>query len=300
MKLSELESLKLMPRFAEAYTWACKAFDEWISQTHTRADALSIPWSLEGIAALSDEELINAYEVYSKIPYFSDLPREYRNRILFTQMISLQKGITLEVLRDIFEYISPSPIHLATIDDTLAFDEIGNLVDEDYLHLYNINFYESEGNLSAITIERIISTLKKFMRASAKLNKLDLNSILYGDYDAWGIALWGEDIPSPRVNTVKALRGAAIDLGYGWGLAEAKRCVDAAAAAPSAPYAITPLDDSLGHIQYCFFSNSDAKNFVKRIYVQTSSGVYAAASGSIGIYRVAPTPREFEKMYREE
>lgn len=300
MKLSNLESNKLIPKFADYYSFACKAFDEFISTTQGRAVSLSAPWTLDGIANLTENELIEYYNIYSKIPYFPDLPRENRNMILFNQMKNLRKGITREVLKEIFEYINITPLFLSEIEDTLAFDENGDLEDEDYLHLYNIEFYESTGNLSAITIERIISSLKEFMRASAKLNMIKFNSILYGDYGAWGVALWGSEIPASTVNTVKALRGAASELGYGWGLTDSKRCIDAAVAAPTVPYPITPLDTSLGQIQYCFFSKSDAKYFVKRMYAQRTSGVYNATSGSIGIYRVAPTPIEFERMYREE
>ena len=300
MKLFNLESNRLIPKFADYYSFACKAFDEFINTTQGRAVSLSAPWTLDGIANLTENELIEYYNIYSKIPYFPDLPRENRNMILFNQMKNLRKGIKQEVLKEIFEYINATPLFLYEIEDTLAFDENGDLENENYLHLYNIAFSESEGNLSSITVERIISALKEFMRASAKLNMIKFNSILYGDYGAWGVALWGSEIPTSTVNTVKALRGAASELGYGWGLADSKRCIDAAVASPTAPYPITPLDASLGQIQYVFFSKSDAKYFVKRIYAQQSSGVYNAESGSIGIYRVAPTPSEFEKMYREE
>ena len=52
MKLSELESMKLLPRFAEGYEFACKAFDDWMKQRVSFKDALESPWTLEGIAAL--------------------------------------------------------------------------------------------------------------------------------------------------------------------------------------------------------------------------------------------------------
>ena len=172
MKLFNLESNRLIPKFADYYSFACKAFDEFINTTQGRAVSLSAPWTLDGIANLTENELIEYYNIYSKIPYFPDLPRENRNMILFNQMKNLRKGIKQEVLKEIFEYINATPLFLYEIEDTLAFDENGDLENENYLHLYNIAFSESEGNLSSITVERIISALKEFMRASAKLNMI--------------------------------------------------------------------------------------------------------------------------------
>ena len=131
MKLFNLESNRLIPKFADYYSFACKAFDEFINTTQGRAVSLSAPWTLDGIANLTENELIEYYNIYSKIPYFPDLPRENRNMILFNQMKNLRKGIKQEVLKEIFEYINATPLFLYEIEDTLAFDENGDLIDHD-------------------------------------------------------------------------------------------------------------------------------------------------------------------------
>lgn len=137
MKLSELESAQLLPRFAEGYEFACTALDEWMAQRVSFKDALESPWTLEGIAALSEDGLQEAYKIYSTADYYPDLPRADRDRFLFEQIVNILKLGTIEAVKSLMRYIYPGMS--VTIDDTIAFDDNGNVIDSSLLHCYDLH-----------------------------------------------------------------------------------------------------------------------------------------------------------------
>ena len=208
MKLSDLESAQLLPRFAEAYEFACKALDDWMAKRYDFADALSAPWTLEGIVALTDGELQELYTLYSTADYYPDLPRADRDRFIFEQIVNIRKLGTIEAVKALMRYIYPGMS--VTIDDTIAFDDSGNVIDSSLLHCYDLHINLDLTQLPDYVMGRVADNVRRFMRATAALHSIsyeagveipihpapinDEHAVMSevvesckGDVDAWGL-----------------------------------------------------------------------------------------------------------------
>jgi hypothetical protein len=323
MKLSELESMKLLPRFAEGYEFACDALDEWMKQRVSFKDALESPWTLEGIAALSEDDLQAAYKIYSTADYYPDLPRADRNRFLFEQIVNIRKLGTIEAVKALMRYIYPGMS--VTIDDTIAFDENGNVIDSTLLHCYEVRINLDLTQLPNYVMSRVTDNIRRFMRATAALH-----SILYeagveipihpvpingeqavmsevvesckGDVDAWG--LYGftpieyEDGSAGSVFLIiRAIRMSRTEISS-WTLQEAKRFADVVdvqdAAATSS--VVQRTSDIL-------FPHDVIKQIVGAMYNVDADGSEVfrrVRDGQFGIYKNAPNITEIEHLYRSD
>lgn len=282
MKLSDLESFALMPRFAAAYQFACKALDRWMSPIHSRADALATPWTLEAIEALTDEELQEAYKLYALGDYYPDLPRDYQNRFFYAQMANLRKTATNEAIPALLRYINPDGEMDARINDDLG-----------YLHCYEVDLYLHGNSYSNIMTARVMENLRKFMRASANLLRVTVEVMSASeDIDAWGLCIFGGYVNSQNsTQNASALRG-----GVPWGLHVCQSAVGAAVNNQNNVYVDAVL---LGMMRDVLTSKESWIDMIKTVYEQkTSTGVYRATDGAFGIYRLAPTVTEVIQYHR--
>jgi hypothetical protein len=318
MKLSDLESMKLMPRYATAYEFACKALDSWMEETHGRADALSSPWTLEGIAALTEEELQQAYKIYSLADYYQELPRDIRNRFLFEQIVNIRKRGTVEALTALMRYIYPDMT--VTFDDVLAFDENGNIIDSNLLHRYGITINLDLDTLPEYVTGRILDNLKRFMRATAALESIsyvttsaDIESTLptavndfaacieteSADVDAesWGIyGYYPIGLDNGNAGTVNQMSAAITNSGaVPWTITQTKNW---ATLVSSGNKAATP--SILMRSSSVFFQKEEAKRIVGIFYdaTLTASVTTKLRDGQFGIYKNAPAISEIEHLYR--
>lgn len=322
MKLSELESMRLLPRFAEGYEFACKAFDEWMAQRVSFKDALESPWTLEGIAALSEEDLRAAYKIYSTAEYYPDLPRATRNRFLFEQIVNIRKLGTIEAVKALMRYIYPGMS--VTIDDTIAFDENGNIIDSSLLHCYDLHLNLDLSQLPEYVMGRVMDNVRRFMRATAALHSIsyeagveipihpvpinDEHAIMSevvesckGDVDAWG--LYG----FTPIGTDDGASGTNVTIAYNiehmvsdqipWSTKMAQKFgraferVDAAATSALIGSNISVL-----------FTKEEAKKIIGILYnspAKTESTL-KIRDGQYGIYKNAPNITEIEHLYRSD
>ena len=322
MKLSELESMKLLPRFAEGYEFACKAFDEWMKQRVSFKDALESPWTLEGIAALSEDDLQAAYKIYSTADYYPDLPRADRNRFLFEQIVNIRKLGTIEAVKALMRYIYPGMS--VTIDDKIAFDDNGNVIDSSLLHCYDLHINLDLTQLPDYVMGRVANNVRRFMRATAALHSIsyeagveipirpapinDEHAIMTavtdackGDVDAWG--LYG----FTPIGTDDGASGTGLTIAYNikhmvsdqisWSTNMALRfgrafeSVDAAATSAVISSNISVL-----------FTKEEAKKIVGILYnspAKTESTL-KIRDGQYGIYKNAPNITEIEHLYRSD
>lgn len=322
MKLSELESMKLLPRFAEGYEFACNALDEWMKQRVSFKDALEAPWTLEGIAALSEDDLQAAYKIYSTADYYPDLPREDRNQFLFEQIVNIRKLGTIEAVKALMRYIYPGMS--VTIDDTIAFDENGNVIDSTLLHCYDVHINLDLTQLPDYVMGRVADNVRRFMRATASLHSIayeagveiqinpapinDEHAIMTavtdackGDVDAWG--LYG----FTPIGTDDGASGTGLTIAYNikhmvsdqisWSSNMALRFgraierVDAAATSAVIGSNISVL-----------FTKEEAKKIVGILYnspAKTESTL-KIRDGQYGIYKNAPNITEIEHLYRSD
>lgn len=322
MKLSELESMKLLPRFAEGYEFACNALDEWMKQRVSFKDALESPWTLEGIAALSEDGLQEAYKIYSTADYYPDLPRADRNRFLFEQIVNIRKLGTIEAVKSLMRYIYPGMS--VTIDDTIAFDENGNVIDSSLLHCYDLHLNLDLSQLPDYVMGRVADNVRRFMRATAALHSIayeagveisihpapinDEHAVMSevvesckGDVDAWG--LYG----FTPVGTDDGASGTGLTIAYNikhmvsnqisWSTNMALRFGQAFESADAA--ATSAL---LGSNSSILFTKEEAKKIVGILYnspAKTESTL-KIRDGQYGIYKNAPNITQIEHLYRSD
>ena len=170
MKLNDCHSVDLAPvNYAERLGWACAAFDEFVHTLDSRRFALSAPFSMAAIKALTDEEMQVYYREIGLAPYYADLPRSARENMLFDELANLRKLGTVAAVESLCQYIfGNNPIAL-TISDNLAFDASGNITDKSLLNLYDAIITVSNPVLDAFQLSRIFSNMTRFGRASQKL-----------------------------------------------------------------------------------------------------------------------------------
>ena len=170
MKLNDCHSVDLAPvNYAERLGWACAAFDEFVHTLDSRRFALSAPFSMAAIKALTDEEMQVYYREIGIAPYYADLPRSARENMLFNELANLRKLGTVAAVESLCQYIfGANPIAL-TIRDNLAFDASGNLTDKSLLNLYDALITVSNPVLDAFQLSRIFSNMTRFGRVSQKL-----------------------------------------------------------------------------------------------------------------------------------
>lgn len=322
MKLSELESMKLLPRFAEGYEFACDALDEWMKQRVSFKDAIESPWTLEGIAALSEDGLREAYKIYSTADYYPDLPRADRNRFLFEQIVNIRKLGTIEVVKALMRYIYPGMS--VAIDDTIAFDDSGNVIDSTLLHCYDVHINLDLTQLPNYVMSRVTDNIRRFMRATAALHSIsyeagveipihpapinDEHAIMSevvesckGDVDAWG--LYG----FTPVGTDDGASGTGLTIAYNIKHMVSNQIPWSTSMALSFGRAFESADAAatsalLGSNSSILFTKEEAKKIVGILYnspAKTESTL-KIRDGQYGIYKNAPNITEIEHLYRSD
>lgn len=321
MKLSELESMQLLPRFAEAYEFACNAFDEWMKQRVSFKDALESPWTLEGIAALSEDDLQAAYKIYSTADYYPDLPRADRNRFLFEQIVNIRKLGTIEAVKALMRYIYPGMS--VTIDDAIAFDDNGNVIDSTLLHCYDVHINLDLTQLPNYVMSRVTDNIRRFMRVTASLHNIayeagveiqinpvpinDEHAVMSevvesckGDVDAWGLygftpIQYEDGTSAGSIAIIRAVRGSGTVLS-GWTLQESKRFGDLMSVQDAAA-----TSSVLKRTSDVLFPHDVIKQIVGVLYNTIADGdVLKLRDGQFGIYKNAPNITQIEHLYRSD
>ena len=324
MKLSDLESAQLLPRFAEAYEFACKALDEWMSQRVSFKDALESPWTLEGIASLSEDDLQAAYKIYSTAEYYPDLPREDRDRFLFEQIVNIRKFGTIEAVKALMRYIYPGMS--VTIDDMIAFDGSGNVIDSTLLHCYDVHINLDLTQLPNYVMSRVTDNIRRFMRVTASLHNIAyeagveiqinpapingehaimtaVTDACKGDVDAWGLygftpIEYEDGTSGGSVQIIRAIRTSSTVIS-GWTLQEAKQFGDLVKDQDTAA-----TSGVLQRTSDVLFPHDVIKQAVGAMYnadVDGSEEVFRRIrDGQFGIYKSAPNVTVIEHLYRSD
>lgn len=318
MKLSELETIKLLPQFAKAYEYACKALDQWMAVNHTRSNALSQPWTLESIAALTEAELQEAYKTYSDAVYYPDLSRQARNEFLYEQIVNIRKKGTKTAIQSLMQYIYKDMS--VSIDDDLAFDKDGNLVDASMLHKYMLSVGIDPAEMPDYLTSRILDNIRKFMRASAALYSLSYTSdaeisatplMVNGirscgitedvriNEQPWGICIfYDNDMASTSGHSVSYVKLIRFTLEYP--LASSKALIDRTVIIKDR-LDIMYKTDGISNYTYdnTLATYSTMRARVKACYDYVD-GSFTAADGCFGVYKNAPTITQIQRLYRSD
>lgn len=267
MRLSNLESFSLMPSFAEYYHFACKALDEWISETWNRSNALSSPWSLDAITALTEKELEQQYNLYSVLPYYPELDRENRNQLLYLQAVLRQRTITADSIKQIIKYLANGTIARVLVNIEGNFQ-------------YSISLWSDYINLTDSVYKAIMDCCRELLRPSQHFLTFDSHTYdMDVDSDVWALAIVGE-VKTPAINCVKAIRLGMVSTF--WSLVKAKHLVDAAL--NELPALATPT--LIGETRDFYHNKEEFIRKIKLMYEGNTEGDPWVYDGTFGIYRL--------------
>lgn len=262
MKLSNLESFSLMPSFAGYYEFACKVLDDWLAQNWMRAKALSAPWSLDALNALTDEELINLYNIYSVLPYYPELDKENRIQLLYLQNTLRQRTTTANAIQQIIKYLANGTYSRVLI----------NIED---IYKYSISLYSDYINFTAEYYNAIINCCRELLRPSQEF--LTFDSHVYDmevDSDVWGLAVVGTETAN-KMNVIKGIRTMIPE----WSLTDANHLVNEAYTV-AVPALATP--NLVGTTVNFYHGKDDFITMIKQGY----AGAPSVVDGTFGIYRL--------------
>jgi len=172
MKLSNIESRKLLPRFASKIAWLMDALDSIIKPISERVKSIDAPLTLESIAALTDEELEALYEQYGVAKYYPELSRSTRDLMLY-EMCKIYRYLgTPHAIELLCNYIFDNmPLNVHVLDN-LAFDEHGSLVDATLLDIFDIEVNPDLPVLSVDATARLLANIIRFSRNSQSLRDI--------------------------------------------------------------------------------------------------------------------------------
>ena len=172
MKLSNIESRKLLPRFASKIAWLMDALDSIIKPISERVKSIDAPLTLEAIAALTDEELEVLYDQYGVAKYYPDLSRSTRDLMLY-EMCKIYRYLgTPHAIELLCNYIFDNvPLNVHVLDN-LAFDDQGTLIDATLLDVFDIEVNPELPVLSEDATARLIANIIRFGRNSQALRDI--------------------------------------------------------------------------------------------------------------------------------
>ena len=172
MKLSNIESRKLLPRFASKIAWLMDALDSIIKPISHRVKSIDAPLTMESIEACTDDELEALYDQYGVAKYYPDLSRQTRNKMLF-EMCRIYRYLgTPKAIEVLCNYIFDCVQLNVKVEDNLAFDENGDLVDESLLDVFDVDVNPTQPIFGADVNARIIANIIRFSRNSQALRNI--------------------------------------------------------------------------------------------------------------------------------
>lgn len=170
MKLKDIESSSLLPRFAHDSEWIQIAFDVIVKHVFDRSKSIDAPLTIEAIHALTDEELQALYEQFGIVKYYPDLSRETREKMLFEVCWMYRYLGTPKAIETLCNYIFDGIELNVSVDDNQAFDESGNLVNPDLIDTFDIIIGPQIPVLNEDANARILENVINFSRNSQYLN----------------------------------------------------------------------------------------------------------------------------------
>lgn len=173
MKLDDVQSKQLLPRFADDVEWIQQAFDVIVKHANERAKSIDAPLSMEAIQALTDEELQALYEQYGIAIYYPDLSRDTRKKMLF-EMCRIYRYLgTPKAIETLCDYIFDWVELNVKVVDNQAFDENGRLVNPSMLDTFDIEIDPQIPVLDTNAHARLLENIIHFSRNSQGLNGIN-------------------------------------------------------------------------------------------------------------------------------
>ena len=175
MKLEDIHSRDLLPRFAESMGWVNDAFDQLVVEGAARSVTIDAPLTMEAIHALTDAELQSLYAYYGIAVYYPDLSRTTRENMLYNLSRVYRFLGTPHAVELLCTYIfDESEVVQVQIKDNLAWSD-GRLYDPTLLDVFDISLNISALELSESATARIYENVRNFARNSQWLRGVVVN-----------------------------------------------------------------------------------------------------------------------------
>lgn len=172
MKLDNIKSSELLPRFAKNIAWLMNALDDLVKDIAQRSKSIDAPLTMDAIQACTDEELEALYNQYGVAIYYPDLSRETRELMLYNMCKIYRYLGTPKAIEILCNYIFDNlPLNVNVLDN-LAFDDNGNLIDSSLLDIFDIELDPDLPVLDEDANARILANIIRFSRNSQSLRNI--------------------------------------------------------------------------------------------------------------------------------
>ena len=164
MQLKDIHSQELLPECASDVVFAANAFDEMMRYAANRIDCLPAPLTLESALELTDEEQAVYFEQYGLAKYYPDISHDKRSWMLWMQNKLWRYLGTPHSIETLCSYLFDEiPVRLK-INDNLAFDAHGQLIDESLIDVFDAELSVEKPSLPSGVLERIKANIIRFVR----------------------------------------------------------------------------------------------------------------------------------------
>lgn len=175
MRLDNAKTSEMLPLSMLSAEFLCDAFDEFLKYGRARLSALPAPMTLDACLALTDEEMQKYYEEFGLAKYYPDISHERRAWLLFNQQSLWRYLSTPKSLETLCQYLMDDVEVSIKIDDNLAFNQYGEMVRPELLHLFDAELNVSEPVLPEDLLERLYANITRFVRNQEQLRSFAIS-----------------------------------------------------------------------------------------------------------------------------
>lgn len=174
MKLKDIISTGLLPRFAKDSAWCQAALDTWVRSAVGKFAALGVPFTFEAVKALTDEELQELYKQYNIVEYYPDLSRTTRELMIYNISKLRRRLGTKAAVVALVQYVFDGLNLSVDIYDNLAFNETGELIDASLIDVYDVEITLSDAVLTDEIRKRLLNNIFRLVP-----DRLGLRNIIF-------------------------------------------------------------------------------------------------------------------------
>lgn len=169
MRLNDAHTRQFLLSWAHDAGFLCDGLDNILAELNGRAISLSAPLTYEACLNLTDEELQRYYEEFGLVNYYPDLSHERRAWLLWKQAMEWRWLGTPQTIADLCQYLMDQTEVELHINDSLAFDSNGVLVNPDLLNVFDAELSVSAADLPENILFRIYANIVRFKNDRTQL-----------------------------------------------------------------------------------------------------------------------------------